>query len=71
MEAVEVNVEAAEVSSNKIEEDPNPENGQIVEIIQKAEIYQHQGTKIRVPVTGAADRTKARVRRLTKSVTIA
>jgi hypothetical protein len=71
VEAVEVNVEAAEVSSNKIEEDPNPENGQIVKIVQKAEIDQHQGTEIRVPVTGVADRTKARVRQLTKSVTIA
>jgi hypothetical protein len=71
MEAVEVNVEAAEVSSNKIEDDPNPENGQTVEIAQKAETDQHQGTETQVPVTGAADRTKAHVQRLTKSVTIA
>ncbi len=61
MEAVEVNVEAAEVSSNKIEEDPNPEIVQTVEIVQKAAINQHQGTEIQAPVTGAADRTKARV----------
>ncbi len=46
VEAVEVNVEAAEVSSNKIEEDPNPENGQTVQIVQKAETDQHQGTEI-------------------------
>ncbi len=71
MEAVEDNVEAAEVSNNKIEEGPNPENVPTVEIVQKAETDQHQGTKIRVPVTDAADRTKARVQRLTKSVTIA
>ncbi len=71
VEAVEVNVEAAEVSNNKIEEDPNPENVQTVEIVQKAEIDQHQETEIQVPVTGVADSTKARVRRLTKSVTIA
>ena len=71
MKAVEVNVEAAEVSNNKSEEDPNPENGQTVEIAQKAEIDQHHETETRVRVTGAADRTKARVRRSTKSVTIA
>ena len=71
MEAVEVNVEAAEVSNHKIEEDSNPENVPTVEIVQKAEIAQHQETETRVRATGAADRTKARVRRLTKSVTIA
>jgi hypothetical protein len=71
VEAVEDNVEAAEVSSTKIEEDPNPENVPTVEIVQKAETDQHQGTETQVPVTGAADRTKARVGRLTKSVTIA
>ncbi len=71
MEAVEVNVEAAEVSNNKSEEDHNQENVQTVEIVRKAEIDQHQETERQVPVTGAADRTKARVRRLTKSVTIA
>ncbi len=65
------NAEAEEVSNHKIEEDPNRENGQTVEIVQKAEIDQHQGTEIQVSVTGAADLTKARVRRLTKSVTIA
>jgi hypothetical protein len=65
------NVEAEEVSNNKIEEDPNPENVHTVEIVQKAEIDQHQGTKIQVPATGAADLTKARVRQLTKSVKIA
>ena len=65
------NVEATEVSNHKIEDDPNRENVQTVEIIPKAETDQHQGTEIRVPVTGAADRTKARVRQLTKSVTIA
>jgi hypothetical protein len=64
-------VEAVEVSNNKIEEDPNRENIQTVEIIQKAEIAQHQGNKTQVPVTGASDCTKARVRGLTKSVTIA
>jgi hypothetical protein len=71
VEAVEDNVEAAEVSSIKIEEDSNPENVPTVEIVQKAETDQHQGTETQVPVTGAADRTKARVRQLTKSVTIA
>ena len=71
MEAVEDNVEAAEVSNNKIEEDPNPENVPTVEIVPKAETDQHQETETRVRVTGAADRTKARVLRLTKSVTIA
>jgi hypothetical protein len=35
VEAVEVNVEAAEVSNNKSEEDPNPENVPTVEIVQK------------------------------------
>ena len=57
--------------NNKSEEDPNPENVPTVEIVQKAETDQHQGTETQVPVTGAADRTKARVQRLTKSVTIA
>ncbi len=71
VEAVEDNMEAAEVSSIKIKEDPNPGNGQTVEIILKAETDQHQGTKTQAPVTGAADRTKARVRRLKKSATIA
>jgi hypothetical protein len=71
VEAVVDNAEAEEVSNHKIEEDPNRENGQTVEIVQKAEIDQHQGTEIQVSVTGAADLTKARVRRLTKSVTIA
>ena len=71
VEAVVDNVEAAEVSNNKSEEDPNPENVQTVETVRKAEIDQHQETETRVRVTGAADRTKARVRRLTKSVTIA
>ncbi len=71
MEAVVDNVEAEEVSNHKIEDDPNPENGQTVEIAQKAEIDQHHETETRVRVTGAADRTKARVRQLTKNVTIA
>jgi hypothetical protein len=71
VEAVEDNEEAEEVSNHKIEEDPNPENVQTVEIGRKAEIDQHQETETRVRVTGAADRTKERVRRLTKSVTIA
>ncbi len=71
VEAVVDNVEAAEVSNNKSEEDPNPENVPTVEIVPKAETDQHQGTNPQVPVTGAADRTKARVQRLTKSVTIA
>ena len=71
VEVVEDNEEAEEVSNIKIEEDPNRENVQTVEIVQKAEIDQHQETETRVPVTGAADRTKARVRRSTKSVTIA
>jgi hypothetical protein len=71
VEAVEVNVEAAEVSNHKIEDDPNRENVRTVEIVRKAEIDQHQETETQVRVTGAADRTKARVRRLTKSVTIA
>ena len=71
VEAVEVNVEAAEVSKHKIEDDPNRENVRTVEIVRKAEIDQHQETETRVRVTGAADRTKERVRRLTKSVTIA
>jgi hypothetical protein len=71
VEVVEDNVEAAEVSNHKIEDDPNQENVQTAEIAQKAETDQHQGTEIRVPVTGAADRTKAHVRQLTKSVTIA
>ncbi len=70
VEAVVDNVEAAEVSNNKSEEDPNPENVP-AEIVPKAETDQHQGTETQVPVTGAADRTKARVLRLTKSVTIA
>jgi hypothetical protein len=70
VEAMEVNVEAAEVSSTKIKEDPNPENVPTVEIVQKAETDQHQGTETPVNVTGVADRTKARVRRLTKNVTI-
>jgi hypothetical protein len=70
VEDVEDNVEAAEVSSTKIEEDPNPENVPTVEIVQKAETNQHQGTETQVPVTGVADCTKAHVRRLTKSVTI-
>jgi hypothetical protein len=65
VEAVEDNVEAVEVSKHKIEDDPNREN------VRTAEIDQHQETETRVRVTGAADRTKARVRRLTKSVTIA
>ena len=71
VEAVVDNVEAAEVSNHKIEDDPNPENVQTVEIGRKAEIDQHQETETQVRVTGAADRTKARVRQLTKSVTIA
>jgi hypothetical protein len=71
VEAVADNEEAEEVSNHKIEEDPNPENVPTVEIVQKAEIAQHQETETRVRATGAADRTKARVRRLTKSVTIA
>ena len=65
------NEEAEEVSNHKIEDDPNRENVQTVKIVRKAETDQHQGTETQVPVTGAADRTKARVRRLTKSVTIA
>jgi hypothetical protein len=52
---MEVNAEAEEVSSNKINEDPNREIIQTVEIVPKAEIDQHQGTKTQVPVTGAAD----------------
>ncbi len=71
MEVVEDNVEAAEVSNIKIEEDPNPENVPTVEIVPKAETDRHQETETRVRVTGAADRTKACVRRLTRSVTIA
>jgi hypothetical protein len=71
VEAVVDNEEAEEVSNHKIEDDPNRENVPTVEIVPKAETDQHQGTEIRIPVTGAADRTKARVRRLTKSVTIA
>ena len=71
VEAVVDNEEAEEVSNHKIEDDPNPENVQTVEIVRKAETDQHQGTETQVPVTGAADRTKARVQRLTKSVTIA
>ncbi len=71
VEAVEVNVDPTEDPFSKIEEDPNPENIPTVEIVQKAKTDKHQGTKIRVPVTGAADHTKARVRRLTKSITIA
>jgi hypothetical protein len=71
VEAVEVNVEATEVSNNKSEEDPNPENVPTVKIVLKAEIDQHQENETQVPVTGAADRTKEHVRRLTKSVTIA
>ncbi len=61
------NAEAEEVSNHKIEDDPNRENVQTVEIVQKVEIDQHQGTETRVP----GDLTKARVRRSTKSVTIA
>ncbi len=61
MEAVVDNVEAEEVSNHKIEDDPNRENVQTVEIVQKVEIDQHQGTETRVPVTGAGDLTKARV----------
>ena len=45
MEAVEDNEEAEEVSNHKIEEDPNPENVQTVEIGRKAEIDQHQETE--------------------------
>ena len=71
VEAVVDNEEAEEVSNHRIEDDPNRENVQTVEIVRKAEIDQHQETKTRVRVTGAADRTKARVQRLTKSVTIA
>jgi hypothetical protein len=71
VEAVVDNVEAAEVSNHKIEEDPNRENVPTAEIVPKAETDQHQETETRVRVTGAADRTKARVRQLTKSVTIA
>jgi hypothetical protein len=71
VEAVVDNEEAEEVSNHKIEDDPNRENVQTVEIVRKAEIDQHQETETQVRVTGAADRTKARVRRLTKSVTIA
>ncbi len=62
VEAVEVIVEATEFSNNKIEEDPNPENIQKVKIVPKAETDQHQETEIQVPVTGAADCTKERVR---------
>ncbi len=36
LEAVEVNVEAAEVSNNNSEEDPNPENVPTAEIVPKA-----------------------------------
>ena len=71
MEAVEVNVEAMEVSNNKSKEDPNPENGQTVEIIQKAKTDQHHGTETQVPVTGAADLTKARVQQSTRNVATA
>ena len=71
VEAVVDNEEAEEVSNHKIEDDPNRENVQTVEIVQKAETDQHQGTETRVPVTGAADHIKACVRQLTKSVTIA
>ncbi len=71
VEAVVDNEEAEEVSNHKIEDGPNRENIQTVEIAPKAEIDQHQGTEPRVPVTGAADLIKACVRQLTKSVTIA
>ncbi len=71
VEAVVDNEEAEEVFNNKTEEDPNQENVPTAEIVPKAETDQHQDTETRVRVTGAADRTKARVRRLTKSVTIA
>ena len=71
VEAVVDNEEAEEVSNHKIEDDPNRENVRTVEIVRKAEIDQHQGTETQVPVTGATDPTKARVQRLTKSVTIA
>ena len=65
------NVEAAEVSNHKIEDDPNRENVKTVETVRKAETDQHHKTETRVRVTGAADRIKACVRQLTKSVTIA
>ncbi len=65
------NEEAEEVSNHKIEDDPNQENVPTVESVRKAETDQHQETETQVRVTGAADRTKARVRRSTKSVTIA
>ncbi len=45
MEAFVDNEEAEEVSNHKIEEDPNQENFQTAEIVQKAEIDQNQGTK--------------------------
>ncbi len=61
VEAVADNEEAKEVSNHKIEEDPNPENVPTAEIVPKAETDQHQGTETQVPVTGAADRTKAHV----------
>jgi hypothetical protein len=71
VEAVVDNEEAEEVSNHKIEDGPNRENVQTVEIVPKAETDQHQETKTRVRATGAADCTKEHVRRLTKSVTIA
>jgi hypothetical protein len=71
VEAVVDNEEAEELSNHKIEDDPNRENVQTVEIVQNAETDPHQETETQVPVTGAADRTKEHVRQLTKSVTIA
>ena len=62
VEAVVDNEEAEEVSNHKIEDGPNQENVQTVEIVPKAEIDQHQETETQVRVTGVADRTKARVR---------
>jgi len=69
IEAVEDNVEAEKVSNSKIEEDLNRENNQIVKIVQKAEIDQHQGTEAQVPVT--ADLTKARAQQSIRNFTIA
>ncbi len=50
MEVLEDNVEAVEASKNKIEEDPNQQNAQIVKIVQRVEIDRHQGTKTKAPV---------------------
>jgi hypothetical protein len=57
-----------EVSNYKIEEDPNQENVLTVKIVQKAEMDQHPKTEAQVPVTGAADLTKACVQQLTRNV---